>query len=206
MVTEQETFCFYDSSIWTPSLTPPAPCSNGQTAVTLTPASLAFPPHPTGTTSAPLQATLTNTGGAALVFTSLGRPGDFYGSWNCPRILQPGASCTITVAITPSAAGTPRGTVLITDNAPGSHQKAAAGGYGVPSGGIEIAGVSGDGPGVWPIRNSGNGWHRDTGDFVGAVQALLAAGAVVPLSAEELEPSKAVLEVLRGRTESHPNF
>ena len=131
MVTEQETFCFYDSSIWTPSLTPPAPCSNGQTAVTLTPASLAFPPHPTGTTSAPLQATLTNTGGAALVFTSLGRPGDFYGSWNCPRILQPGASCTITVAITPSAAGTPRGTVLITDNAPGSHQKAAAGGYGV---------------------------------------------------------------------------
>jgi hypothetical protein len=142
LVTEQETFCFYDSSIWTPSLTPPAPCSNGQTAVTLTPASLAFPPHPTGTTSAPLQATLTNTGGAALVFTSLGRPGDFYGSWNCPRILQPGASCTITVAITPSAAGTPRGTVLITDNAPGSHQKAAAGGYGVPSGtGIEIAGV-----------------------------------------------------------------
>jgi hypothetical protein len=32
---------------------------------------------------------------------------------------------------------------------------------------------------------------------VGTVQALLEAGTVVPPSAEELEPSEAVLEVLR---------
>ena len=49
----------------------------------------------------------------------------------------------------------------------------------------------------WALYGSGNGWHRDTGDFVGTVRALLKAGAVVPANAEELEPSDAVLEVLR---------
>jgi ankyrin repeat protein len=48
----------------------------------------------------------------------------------------------------------------------------------------------------WAIYASGNSWHRDTGDFVGIVQALLAAGAVIPLHAESLEPSDAVLELL----------
>src|SRR5262252_894045 len=49
----------------------------------------------------------------------------------------------------------------------------------------------------WALYGSGNGWHRDTGDFDGTVQALLGAGAVVPSGAEELEPSEAVLEILR---------
>ncbi|MFZ1014813.1 MAG: ankyrin repeat domain-containing protein, partial [Terracidiphilus sp.] len=48
----------------------------------------------------------------------------------------------------------------------------------------------------WAIYGSGNGWHRDTGDYVGTVQALLDAGATVPEHAEKLEPSEAVLEVL----------
>jgi hypothetical protein len=49
---------------------------------------------------------------------------------------------------------------------------------------------------AWAIFGSGDGWHRNTGDFVGTVQALLAAGAVVPPNAEDLEPSDPVLEVL----------
>lgn len=48
----------------------------------------------------------------------------------------------------------------------------------------------------WAVYGSGNSWHRNTGDFVGTVQALLVAGAVVPSHAEELEPSGAVLELL----------
>ncbi len=48
----------------------------------------------------------------------------------------------------------------------------------------------------WAIYASGNGWRRDTGDFVGTVQALREAGSVVPPHAEDLEPSEAVLEVL----------
>jgi hypothetical protein len=48
----------------------------------------------------------------------------------------------------------------------------------------------------WAIYGSGNGWHRDTGDYVGIVQALLETEAALPPNAEELEPSDAVLEVL----------
>jgi hypothetical protein len=50
---------------------------------------------------------------------------------------------------------------------------------------------------AWALYGSGNGWHRDTGDFVGTVRALLEAGAVVPPNADEWKPSEAVLEVLR---------
>jgi hypothetical protein len=49
---------------------------------------------------------------------------------------------------------------------------------------------------AWAIFGSGNGWNRENGDYVGMVQALLEAGAVMPLHAVELEPSDAVLEVL----------
>jgi len=49
----------------------------------------------------------------------------------------------------------------------------------------------------WAIYGSGNGWHRDTGDFVGTVRALREVGSVVPPHAEELEPSEAVLEALQ---------
>ena len=48
----------------------------------------------------------------------------------------------------------------------------------------------------WALYGSGNGWHRDTGDYVGTVQALLEAGAILSPDAEALEPSDAVLEVL----------
>jgi hypothetical protein len=48
----------------------------------------------------------------------------------------------------------------------------------------------------WAIYGSGNGWHRETGDYVGTVRALLGAGAVLPPHAADLEPSNAVLELL----------
>ncbi len=48
----------------------------------------------------------------------------------------------------------------------------------------------------WAVYGSGNSWHRETGDFVGTVRALLEAGATVPPDPESLEPSDAVLEVL----------
>ena len=48
----------------------------------------------------------------------------------------------------------------------------------------------------WAVFGSGNSWHRETGDYVGTVQALLEAGAVVPPHAEALEPTDAVLDAL----------
>jgi hypothetical protein len=49
-----------------------------------------------------------------------------------------------------------------------------------------------------PGRSFGsrNSWHRDTGDFVATLRALLDAKATIPPHAEGLEPSDAVLERL----------
>jgi hypothetical protein len=48
----------------------------------------------------------------------------------------------------------------------------------------------------WAIYGSGNGWHRESGDFVGTVKALREAGAELPEHAEEMEPSEAVRAML----------
>lgn len=48
----------------------------------------------------------------------------------------------------------------------------------------------------WALYGSGNGWRRETGDFLGTIRALVEAGATIPKNAEELEPSEAVLEML----------
>lgn len=49
----------------------------------------------------------------------------------------------------------------------------------------------------WAIFASGNGSRRKNTDYAGTVRALLDAGAVIPRNAEDLEPSEAVLELLR---------
>jgi hypothetical protein len=49
---------------------------------------------------------------------------------------------------------------------------------------------------AWAVYGSGNGWHRETGDYVGTIRRLLEAGAMLPPHAEELDPSEAVLEML----------
>jgi hypothetical protein len=56
----------------------------------------------------------------------------------------------------------------------------------------------------WTVYGSGNGWHRETGDYVGTVRALLDAGATMPPHAQDLEPSDAVLELLPWAARSGP--
>jgi hypothetical protein len=41
-----------------------------------------------------------------------------------------------------------------------------------------------------------NGWHRDTGDYVATVEALLNAGAKAPKVTDDLEASEPVRELL----------
>ena len=45
----------------------------------------------------------------------------------------------------------------------------------------------------WAIHGSQNGWHRETGDYAGVVEALLAAGAKPPTTTSGTEPVKTVL-------------
>jgi len=46
-----------------------------------------------------------------------------------------------------------------------------------------------------------NGWHRDTGDYVATVEALLSAGAKAPEVTDDLEASEPVRDLLRQHAE-----
>jgi ankyrin repeat protein len=48
----------------------------------------------------------------------------------------------------------------------------------------------------WACYGSENGWHRNTGDYAGAVEALLQAGAHSPPQMEEFTATEAVREVI----------
>jgi ankyrin repeat protein len=48
----------------------------------------------------------------------------------------------------------------------------------------------------WAGYGSENGWHRDTGDYAGAVQALLEAGAEPPTNMDNFTASDAVRDVI----------
>jgi ankyrin repeat protein len=52
------------------------------------------------------------------------------------------------------------------------------------------------------LHGSMNGWHRDTGDYVATVAALLAAGAKPPQVTDDLEASEPVRELLNEYAES----
>jgi phospholipase C/archaellum component FlaF (FlaF/FlaG flagellin family) len=100
-------------------------------AVTLAPISLTFPDTSVGSSSGPLTVTLTNSGHADLTIDSITASGDYSQSNTCGAIVTAGASCTIDVVFTATAAGTREGTVVIADNAPGSPQAVPLTGNGI---------------------------------------------------------------------------
>jgi hypothetical protein len=53
----------------------------------------------------------------------------------------------------------------------------------------------------WALHGSEHGWHKDSGDYAGVVEALLQAGAKAPRLTDEVEASEPVLEVLRRHAE-----
>ena len=65
---------------------------------------------------------------------------------------------------------------------------------------VDVRGDDYDMPPVgWALHGSENSWHRETGDYVGVVEALLAAGAKVPPLTGDMEVGAPILEVLRRR-------
>src|SRR5215472_4488721 len=104
---------------------------NPAAGLNVSPTSLTFGSQAVGTSSAAQYITLNNAGNATLTF-SASFTGDyaFAGSGTCGSSVAPGASCTISVKFTPTAAGTRTGTLTLTDNASGSPQKVALAGTG----------------------------------------------------------------------------
>jgi hypothetical protein len=102
--------------------------SGAGTVVKLEPASLNFPPTKVGTTSAPQTMKLTNTGSGPLKFTYfIYVGGDFYGNYaetnTCPKQLEAGASCTITVTFSPNGTGRRDAYLELQDDGGGSPQQ-----------------------------------------------------------------------------------
>ncbi|MEP7304058.1 MAG: choice-of-anchor D domain-containing protein [Acidobacteriota bacterium] len=108
----------------TTTTTPP----NGP-AVTFTPAILTFT---TANSSVPQTVTLTNSGTADLVISSVVASGNFTETDNCVTTLAVGATCTITVTFVPLNTGSTGG-VTITDNASTSPQTLSLAGPNVTS-------------------------------------------------------------------------
>ncbi len=99
-------------------------------AVTLSPSSLTFASQTVATTSTAQTITLKNTGAGALSISGLVPSGNFGATTTCPSSLPAGASCTISVTFTPTAAGTLTGAITFTDNAAASPQQVSLSGTG----------------------------------------------------------------------------
>jgi len=96
---------------------------NGSGAVAaVNPTSLAFSAQPLGTSSVPQNGNLTNAGNVTLDLGNIQVAGDFSQTNNCPAILAPNSSCTLSVSFAPTVTGARNGTLTISDNAQGSPQ------------------------------------------------------------------------------------
>jgi hypothetical protein len=105
-----------------------------QPRVSLTPGSLDFGGQRVGTTSGSQPVTLSNTGTATLNISRISITGadrsDFAQTNTCGASVAAGANCTLSVTFKPTTAGSRRGAVTITDDAPNSPQTVALSGMG----------------------------------------------------------------------------
>jgi hypothetical protein len=89
-------------------------------APSLFPNSLNFGKVQVGKTSSPKKVSFTNIGNSGMKISSIKVSGDFVEKNDCGKSLAVGKSCTIQVSFKPTQKGTHKGTVSISDNAPGS--------------------------------------------------------------------------------------
>lgn len=91
---------------------------------------LIFKKQDVGTTSAPQDVTLTNTGKTVLKLSSMKASSQFGVTSNCSKSVRAGAKCTIIVTFSPKSQGTKTGTVTIIDSASSKPQVIALSGTG----------------------------------------------------------------------------
>jgi hypothetical protein len=99
-------------------------------AVSLSANSLTFPTTVVYTPSNSQQVTVTNTGEGILNIAGITATVPFVQTSTCGSIVEPGASCTITVRFKPVNKGSFIGSLSIADNAPGSPQRVQLSGVG----------------------------------------------------------------------------
>lgn len=102
-------------------------------AVTLSASALTYAIQAPASTSAAQTITVTNSGQAPLLVSSIAPTGDFAQTSTCTSsAIAVGGTCTISVTFTPTAAGTRTGTLTLADNAASSPQTVTLTGTGAP--------------------------------------------------------------------------
>ena len=117
------------------SAAPACPPPVRLTYANFSPSALTFAPQvasSTATASAPQTVTLTASGQAALIISSIDASGDFSQTNNCTSPLADGASCEIQVSFTPNSIGTVLGAVTLSSNAVGAPHIVNLAGTGLP--------------------------------------------------------------------------
>jgi hypothetical protein len=110
-----------------------------QRELEITPAGLAFGPVNVGS-SASLSLTLFNQGATPITGLSFGITGNYAISAPCGvTTLASGASCSVTITFTPTAAGAQSGTLTVTSSDPGSPATVPLSGTGVPAGSFTLS-------------------------------------------------------------------
>jgi hypothetical protein len=105
--------------------------SGGSSALSASPSSVSFGGVNVGSTSAAQNVTVTNTGTAGASNVAVSVSGPFSQSNTCGGSIAAGASCTVSVKFTPTAAGSASGSVSVASNAAGSPLTVALSGTGV---------------------------------------------------------------------------
>jgi hypothetical protein len=161
-------------------------------AINLSASALPFGSQMVGTTSNTQLVTVTNTGNAALTFTSIKASGDFAETDTCAIGVSFNTSCTISVTFNPSATGPRAGAITISDNAPGSPQAITLSGQGtdiiisVPPGGSTSATVSAGQSATFPLS------LVPSGGFSGPV--TVSCNSAIPASTCSSSPSSFSLD------------
>jgi hypothetical protein len=108
-------------------------------AMSLNPSTVAFASEPVGTASTSATVTVTNTGSAPLLISSLLTTGDFNEADTCARqtIVQ-NATCSVQVTFLPGATGTRTGVLTVYGNVAGGQATAALTGVGLPPASIVL--------------------------------------------------------------------
>src|SRR5205823_4081945 len=95
---------------------------SGSASASLSPTTLTFASQALQSASGPQTVTLTSGSGTALTISSVSASGDFSQTNTCGASIAAGASCSIAVTFTPTAAGQRTGTLAVADNAANSPQ------------------------------------------------------------------------------------
>ena len=103
----------------------------GGGSVSVSPKSYNFPSQAVGSSSSPVNITLTNNQSGALAISSIQANAPFSETDNCGTSLAAGKNCTISVSFAPSTTGFFSSNLTITDNGAGSPRTVALSGNGV---------------------------------------------------------------------------